>query len=93
MTVPEARSVARSYAMPLILGLLAIGIAVNFALLIPTLHRQALQAREGQKARATQCRTFPVAIKLYTAAERYRLITAKDLATYKAAAPRCQPRP
>jgi hypothetical protein len=93
VTGPEAAKAARSFAMPVVLGSCALGIAVNFALLIPTLKRQGEQAREGQRARTTQCRTFPISTKLYTAAAKYRLITRDDLATYLAAAPRGCPPP
>lgn len=91
MTV--AKTAARTWGRPVFLALLAVGIAINFALLVPVIRKQARQSREGQKARDTQCRTFPVAIKLYTAGERYHLITAADLQTYLAAAPKGCPRP
>jgi hypothetical protein len=50
-------------------------------------------AIEGQKARDTQCETFPISVKLYEAAERYHFITAGDWQTYRDAAPHGCPPP
>lgn len=51
------------------------------------------QISQGQKARETQCMTFPVAKKLYAGAAKYRIITRADLRTYLASAPRdCPPK-
>lgn len=76
-----------------IIAFCAVGTCLCFAGLAYLQVRVSGQASDGQKARATQCRTFPIAVKLYTAAARYRLITAADLKTYRAAAPRGCPTP
>lgn len=65
-----------------------VGTIAALAIAIPLSSKVARQAREGAQAKATQCRTFPIAIKLYTAAQGYHLITARDLATYKTSGPR-----
>lgn len=71
----------------------AIGTCVCFIGLTYLQLQVSGQARDGRKARVTQCRTFPVAIKLYEAAARYGLITQVDLGTYLAAAPKGCPTP
>jgi hypothetical protein len=72
---------------------LAVGTSLNFWLLVPALSKLKAQSEEGQKARATQCEVFPVTLKVYTAAVRYRLISEEDLATYRRASPTgCPPR-
>lgn len=86
MTAPEAARAAKSYALPLVLGVFALGIAVNFALLIPALHRQGVQAREGQHARTRQQVVFPVSLKVYEDAEHRGVITPADLACFKSSA-------
>jgi hypothetical protein len=89
MTTPDAKRAAQSWFLPVLLGLLAVGIAVNFALLIPTLHKQASQAQEGKKARLTQCAREPILRKLVSAGAHYHLINAKDLRTFERTAPDC----
>lgn len=71
----------------------AIGTCACFAGLACLQFQVSGQAHQGQNARITQCRTFPVAIKLYTAAARYQLITPDDLKTYLAARPKGCPTP
>lgn len=68
------------------------GTIAALAIAIPLSAKVARQAEAGAQAKATQCRTFPIATKLYTAAEDYDLISAKDLKTYKASGPRHCPR-
>lgn len=89
MTAPEVGKAARSYALPVVLGVLAVGIAINFALLIPTLRKQSLQAADGQKARVTQCAREPVIRKLVLAGQHYHLLTAADVADFRRTAPHC----
>jgi hypothetical protein len=95
VTFPDAEKVVsrlERWAGRIIL-FLVLGTCLCFAGLVYLQVRVSGQASEGQKARATQCRTFPIALKLYAAAAKYRLITAADLRTYRAAAPRGCPAP
>lgn len=83
---------ARRYGLAIILGAVSIGTVSNQVRINAQNAKFQQQARAGQRARVTQCHTFPVAVKLYTAAQRYGLITPRDLATYLAAAPQgCPP--
>jgi hypothetical protein len=91
VTAPEVKRAAKSWAMPLLLGLLAVGIAVNFALLIPALRREASQAQGGHQARVTQCAREPIFRKLIVAGEHYHLLSARDVQTFKRTAPDCTP--
>lgn len=50
-------------------------------------------ARDGKNALDRQCQIFPISKKLYTAAERYHLLTMRDLETYLSTAPKCGDRP
>lgn len=68
-------------------------VVVNVALLGYGFVQLRQTAIEGQKARDTQCRTFPISVKLYEAAERYHFVTADELQTYRDAAPRGCPPP
>lgn len=79
--------------LPGLVVALAIGTSLNFWLLIPALSKLKEQSEEGKKARVTQCRVFPISIKVYTAAVRYELISQQDLQTYKRAAPQGCPKP
>jgi hypothetical protein len=95
VTFPDAEKVVsrlERWAGRIIL-FLVLGTCVCFGGLVYLQVRVQGQASEGRKARVTQCRTFPIGIKLYTAAARYGLITAGDLRTYRAAAPRGCPAP
>lgn len=85
MTTPEAVRAARGWWLPSFLGLALVGVAVNFTLLLPALHRQAIQSHEGQLARARQRATYPVSLKVYEDAERRGVISARDLACFKSA--------
>lgn len=85
---------ATPYLLVAFLALLAVATISNVVRLNATNSKLRAQAQEGQNARTTQCRTFPIAIKLYTAAERFDLITPGDLKTYLAGGPRgCPSRP
>lgn len=71
----------------------AIATPLNFLGLAIVLHGTGVQAHEGQKARDTQCRVFPVSVKLYAAAAKYKLISPADLRTYLSARPKGCPTP
>lgn len=90
MTAPEAAKAARNYLLPLFLGVLTIGIAVNFALLIPALKTQGEQAREGQKAKTRQTAVYPVALKVYADAHARGVITDDDFECFRTGH-RCPP--
>jgi hypothetical protein len=68
-------------------------VAVNVGLLGLAVWQLRQNAIEGQKARDTQCETFPISVKLYEAAERYHFITAGELEKYRGAAPKGCPPP
>jgi hypothetical protein len=85
--VRQPRSIA------ILVVVLSVGSCLNFAGLGLLLVRVGQQARQGQAARLTQCMTFPVSVKLYAAANRYRLLTRGDLDTYLRSAPHgCPPK-
>jgi hypothetical protein len=73
----------RVLAITTVLVLLLAGTLVNYVLIARAVSDIRDQAAEGQRARTTQCRVFPISIKLYEAAAKYHLITARDLATYR----------
>lgn len=84
MTAPNiVRHAARSWLMPATLGVFAVGIAINFALLLPALHRQSIQAAEGQKARARQRVIYPMVLKMVKDARHRKVITADDLCRFR----------
>jgi hypothetical protein len=64
------------------LALLAVGTAVNFLLIGGALDTLSKQAADGRLAHERQCEVYPIQVKLYRAAEHYRLITRHDLRTY-----------
>jgi hypothetical protein len=68
-------------------------VAVNVGLLGLAVWELRVNAIEGQKARDTQCETFPISVKLYEAAEHYHFITAGELKEYRGAAPKGCPPP
>lgn len=76
-----------SYIIAAALAMLAAGTTINFILIGGALGTLSSQAEDGKRARATQCRVFPISTRVYEAAHRYGLISAKDLETYKSAAP------
>lgn len=84
------RNVLRRYntgILGAILGLLAAGTIVNFLLIGGALDRLSKQASDGRLAHERQCKLYPVNTKLYEAAQRYHLITQKELDTYLSFSP------
>jgi hypothetical protein len=55
----------RELILPGVLVALAVGIAVNFMLLVPALNSLSDQAQAGRMARTRQCLLFPTQVKLY----------------------------
>ena len=73
----------RLWAYPIVMGVMGVGVAVNFALLIPLIDKVTRQSTEGRDARVRQQAVYPVSVKLYTDAERRGVISARELACFK----------
>jgi hypothetical protein len=84
------------WAPTLVMVLMAIGIVIEGAFLIPVVKRQAAQSADGRKARVTQCAREPVLRKLVVGAHRFPVlgVTAADVDAFTRTAPRdCPPKP
>lgn len=73
----------RTWGWPTALGLMAVGIVVNFTLLVPLIGTVATESAKGKDARDRQQAVYPVSVKLYVDAERRGVITARELACFK----------
>ena len=78
----------REYWLPIFLALLALGITVNFVLLVPALKQLKGQARDGEVDRDRQCLLYPISLKLYEGAYEYGIISQADLDKFRQSRPR-----
>lgn len=79
--------------LPFVLIALAVGIAVNFVLLIPALNKLSDQAAAGRAARDRSCALLPASTKVYTYMQSRHVITAADLALFTGTATQvCSPK-
>jgi hypothetical protein len=95
VTFPDAKKVVsrlERWAGRIIL-FLVLGTCVCFGGLVYLQVRVQAGAREGQKARVTQCEREPVIDKLVVAGARYRFLTPGDVARFKRTAPKGCPTP
>lgn len=76
MTLPEAGRVVRTWWVPVAIVVLTVVIAVNYALLIPSLKR-------GGDARSRQQSVYPVSVKLYEDAHERGVISGTELDCFK----------
>ena len=76
----------RTWGFPTAMGLMALGIVVNFTLLIPLISRVSTASSEGQEARARQQAVFPVSLKVYEDAFDRGVITLRELACFRSSA-------
>lgn len=86
MTEQTKRHV-RAWWLPSAVAVLAVVIAVNYMLLIPSLKRQAAAARSGEDARVRQCETKPIARRVYSWLESEGVITENELRLFLSGAP------
>lgn len=83
----EAKRVARVWWLPAAVAFLGVVIAVNYALLIPALKKQAEATEAGRQARVRQCETKPIARRVYSWLETQGVISEAELELFLEGAP------
>lgn len=83
----QSRRTVRSWAAPVLMTVMAVGITVEAALLVPVIKKQSEQAAAGNDARLRQCAIAPVSEKQQLWFRDHGVITAQDLRMYRRGAP------
>lgn len=78
--------IAKEYRLPIFLVALALGIVVNFILLIPALNQLSDQASAGRDARDRSCKLLPASSKVYADAWERGVITESELELFTSSA-------